>query len=137
MIILGINAYHGDASAAIVVDGQLVAAVEEERFNRIKHAAGFPDHAIRACLKIAGLQAKDIEHVALARDPRARMFKKALYAIKIPRLALNRFSAQAKFLGIQEELAEALGVGREEMKVQIHRSRPPAASPRPPIAAQR
>src|SRR5436190_6662291 len=121
MIILGINAFHGDASAAIIVDGQLVAAVEEERFNRIKHAAGFPAHAIRACLKIAGLQAKDIEHVALARDPRARIFRKALYALKIPRLALNRFSAQAKFLGIQEELAEALGVGREEIKAQIHR----------------
>src|SRR6266550_3110831 len=121
MVILGINAYHGDASAAIVVDGQLVAAVEEERFNRIKHAAGFPANAIRACLKIAGLAAKDIEHLALARDPRARIFKKALYAIKIPRLALNRFSAQAKFLGIQEELAEALGIGREEIKAQIHR----------------
>src|SRR5437016_8062902 len=121
MVILGINAYHGDASAAIVVDGQLVAAVEEARFNRLKHAAGFPANAIRACLKIAGLAAKDIEHLALARDPRARIFKKALYAIKIPRLALNRFSAQAKFLGIQEELAEALGIGREEMKAQIHR----------------
>lgn len=44
MVILGINAYHGDASAAIIVDGRLVAAVEEERFNRIKHAAGFPAH---------------------------------------------------------------------------------------------
>jgi carbamoyltransferase len=121
MVILGINAYHGDASAAIVVDGQLVAAVEEERFNRIKHAAGFPVNVIRAFLKLGGLEARDIEHVALARDPRARIFKKALYAMKIPRLALNRFSAQAKFLGIQEELAEALGVGREEIKAQIHR----------------
>ena len=69
MEILGINAYHGDASAALVIDGQLVAAAEEERFNRIKHAAGFPANAIRACLKIAGLEAKDIEHVAVARDP--------------------------------------------------------------------
>src|SRR5205823_5308870 len=70
---------------------------------------------------IAGLAAKDIEHLALARDPRARIFKKALYAIKIPRLALNRFSAQAKFLGIKEELGEALGVRGEELQVQIHR----------------
>jgi carbamoyltransferase len=44
MIILGINAYHGDASAAIVCDGKLVAAAEEERFTRIKHCAGFPAH---------------------------------------------------------------------------------------------
>src|SRR5882724_8489730 len=121
MVILGINAYHGDASAALVIDGQLVAAVEEERLNRIKHAAGFPTNAIKACLKIAGLGAKDIEHVALARDPRARIFKKALYAMKIPRLALNRFSAQAKFLGIKEELGETLGVRGDEIKAEIHR----------------
>ena len=54
--ILGINAYHGDASAAIVVDGHLVAAVEEERFNRIKHWAGFPAQSIRYCLEAAGIQ---------------------------------------------------------------------------------
>ena len=121
MVILGINAYHGDASAALVIDGQLVAAAEEERFNRIKHAAGFPANAIRACLKIAGLEAKDIEHVAVARDPRARIWRKALYAVKIPRLGLNRLGAQAKFFGIQEELGQALGVRREEIKAQIHR----------------
>ena len=46
MNILGLNAYHGDVSAALVRDGQLVAAVEEERFRRIKHVAGFPDQAI-------------------------------------------------------------------------------------------
>ena len=54
MNILGINAYHGDASAALVVDGQLVSAVEEERFNRIKHWAGFPSESIRYCLDVAG-----------------------------------------------------------------------------------
>ena len=55
MIILGINAYHGDASAAVLVDGELVAAAEEERFNRIKHAAGFPAHAAHYCSKVAGI----------------------------------------------------------------------------------
>ena len=54
MNILGINAYHGNASAAIVCDGQLIAAVEEERFNRVKYAAGFPVQAIRYCLREAG-----------------------------------------------------------------------------------
>ena len=54
MLILGINAYHGDASAALLVDGQLVAAAEEERFNRIKHCAGFPRLAIEFCLEAAG-----------------------------------------------------------------------------------
>ena len=118
---LGINAYHGDASAAIVVDGQLVAAVEEERFNRIKHAAGFPANAIRACLKIAGLETKDIEHVALARDPRARIFRKALYALRVPRLAMERLKVHGKFAGVEDDLGQALGVRGEELRAQIHR----------------
>jgi carbamoyltransferase len=121
MNILGINAYHGDASAAIVVDGQLVAAAEEERFNRIKHSAGFPTHAIRYCLEAVGIKPHEIDHVAVARDPRARMWRKALYAIKIPRMAMNRFSAQAKFFSIDEELGKALGVRCEEIRAQIHR----------------
>ena len=50
MNILGVNAYHGDVSAALVCDGQLVAAVEEERYRRIKHCAGLPRHAMRGCL---------------------------------------------------------------------------------------
>lgn len=83
MVILGLNAYHGDASAALLVDGQLVAAAEEERFNRIKHSAGFPTQAIQACLKLGGLEARDIEHVAIVRDPRARLLRKALYALLV------------------------------------------------------
>ena len=51
MYILGINAYHGDAAAAIIQDGELLAAVEEERFNRQKHCAGFPVHSIQYCLE--------------------------------------------------------------------------------------
>src|SRR5207247_2056329 len=54
MIILGINAYHGDVSAVLLRDGELVTAVEEERFRRVKHWAGFTQEAIRACLEIAG-----------------------------------------------------------------------------------
>ena len=54
MYILGINAYHGDAAAAIISDGRLIAAAEEERFNRFKHSAGFPEQAIRYCLDDGG-----------------------------------------------------------------------------------
>ena len=121
MIILGINAFHGDASAAIVVDGQLIAAVEEERFNRVKHSAGFPANAIRYCLQSAGVNAQEIDHIAVARDPSARMWRKALYALKMPRLALNRIGAQANFIGIKEEFARALGLESEEIKAEIHR----------------
>ncbi|MCC6509098.1 MAG: carbamoyltransferase, partial [Pirellulaceae bacterium] len=73
--IIGINAYHGDASAALVIDGQLVAAVEEERFNRIKHWAGFPIESIKYCLDFAKLHIEDIDHVAVSFNPRANLLK--------------------------------------------------------------
>ena len=53
MIVLGLNAYHADSSAAIFVNGELLAATEEERFRRVKHWAGFPSEAIKFCLKEA------------------------------------------------------------------------------------
>jgi carbamoyltransferase len=121
MILLGINAYHGDASAALVVDGALVAAVEEERFTRVKHCAGFPAHAVRYCLDAAGIKPKEIDHVAIARDPNARLLRKAVYALRMPRLALDRLGARSKFAGIKDEVGEALGVSREEIKAEIHR----------------
>jgi carbamoyltransferase len=84
MNILGINAYHGNASAAIVCDGTLVAAVEEERLNRVKYAAGFPQLAIEYCLKCAGLKLEEIDHVAVPRDPYARLATKLFYALRMP-----------------------------------------------------
>ncbi len=80
MYVLGINAYHGDASAAIVHNGKLIAAVEEERFNRFKHCAGFPAQAIRYCLDAAGIRIKDLDHVGISRDPSAHLHKKILFA---------------------------------------------------------
>jgi len=77
MIIVGINAYHGDSSAAIVVDGKLIAAAEEERFRRVKHWAGFPSEAIKYCLSEAGVKVEDIDHIALNRNPTANLLKKA------------------------------------------------------------
>ena len=55
--VLGLNAYHADAAACLVKDGDLVAAVEEERFRRIKHWGGFPSESIRYCLAEAGHRA--------------------------------------------------------------------------------
>src|ERR1041385_2944738 len=80
MYILGINAYHGDAAAALIKDGKLLAAVEEERFNRVKHCAGFPTEAVRYCLKVAGIGLEDIEHIGISRDPSAHLHKKILFA---------------------------------------------------------
>lgn len=82
MIILGINAYHGDAAAAIVRDGELIAAVEEERFNRFKHCAGLPTQSVRYCLASAGVRIEDVEHIGISRDPSAHLHKKILFAAK-------------------------------------------------------
>jgi carbamoyltransferase len=78
--ILGINAYHGEASAELIVDGSLVAAVEEERFTRIKHDTSFPHLSIRYCLETAGLRPADIDHIALSRNPRAYLGRRLVHA---------------------------------------------------------
>ena len=79
MNILGINAYHGDVSAVLLTDGDLVAALEEERFRRIKHVAGFPTNAIRRCLEV--IDAADLDHVAISRDPSAHFGKKVQFVL--------------------------------------------------------
>src|SRR5580692_8491200 len=121
MNILGINAYHGNASAAIVCEGRLVAAVEEERFNRVKYAAGFPAHAIRYCLKEAGLELKDIDHVAVPRNPYARLGTKLFYAIRMPSFARERMKVLAKFTGIPEALAQAFDTDPTKIAAKFHR----------------
>ena len=80
MYILGINAYHGDAAAAIVCDGELIAAVEEERFNRVKHCAGFPTQSIEYCLHAAGVSIEQVEHLGISRKPAARLHKRLFAA---------------------------------------------------------
>ena len=121
MNILGINAYHGNASAAVVCDGRLIAAVEEERFNRVKYAAGFPAQAIRYCLKEAGLILKDIDHVAVPRNPYARLGTKLFYAMRMPSFARERVKVLAKFTGIPEALAQAFDADPAKLSAKFHR----------------
>ncbi len=121
MNILGINAYHGNASAAIVCDGRLVAAVEEERFNRVKYAAGFPAQAIRYCLGEAGLKLAEIDHVAVPRNPWARFGTKLLYAVRMPSFARERAKVMMKFTGIREALAQAFDADPEGIRAEFHR----------------
>src|SRR5947207_383316 len=112
MIILGINAFHADSSAALIKDGQLVAAAEEERFRRIKHWAGFPSEAIKYCLAEAGIGIEEVEHVALNRDPRANLLRKAWFAFRQrPSLSAitDRLKNVAKVRSIAQELAHGLG----------------------------
>ena len=79
MIVLGLNAYHGDSAAALVKDGKLIAAAEEERFRRIKHWSGLPTEAMKWCLADAGLTLGDVDHIAINRDPSAPIFSVATY----------------------------------------------------------
>lgn len=121
MHILGINAYHGNASAAIVSDGRLVAAVEEERFNRVKYAAGFPSAAIRYCLEAAGINLSEVDHIAIPRNPWARLGTKLWYALKMPSFARERAKVLARFVGIPEALAQTFDVAPEKIRAQYHR----------------
>ncbi|HEY4978678.1 MAG TPA: carbamoyltransferase C-terminal domain-containing protein [Candidatus Acidoferrum sp.] len=121
MNILGINAYHGNASAALVSDGKLIAAVEEERFNRVKYAAGFPAAAIRYCLKEAGLSLSDIDHVAVPRNPYARLATKLFYAMRMPSFARERVKVLSKFTGIPAALAGAFDSDPAKIKATFHR----------------
>jgi carbamoyltransferase len=121
MNILGINAYHGNASAALVQDGKLIAAVEEERFNRVKYAAGFPVAAIRYCLKEAGIAIADVDHVAVPRNPWARLGTKLLYALRMPRFATERAKVLKQFVGIPEAMAQAFDLDVKSLRAQFHR----------------
>ena len=64
MYILGISAYYHDSAACLVRDGEIIAAAQEERFTRIKHDHSFPTNAIRYCLKEAGINGSDLDHVS-------------------------------------------------------------------------
>src|SRR6202790_778348 len=121
MYILGINCYHGNASAAIIADGRLVAAVEEERFNRVKYAAGFPAAAIRYCLDAAGITLGEVDHIAIPRDPRARLGTKLLYSLRMPSFALERLKVMGQFAGISETLAKAFDVSPDSIRAAYHR----------------
>jgi len=109
-VILGINAYHGDSSACLVVDGKLVAAAEEERFRRIKHWAGFPSESIRYCLEEAGIRLGDVDFVAINSDPKANLMKKIGFTLKKrPELGLimDRLKNQNERRSIEQELQTA------------------------------
>jgi carbamoyltransferase len=119
LTILGLNAFHGDASAALFVDGQLASAVEEERFNRIKHWAGFPKLAARFCLR--DVDPGGLQHVAISRDPRAHVWSKIRRVVTRPGDWPRVFS-RAKNTVAVSRLAERLnaeGIGGGNVRVHF------------------
>lgn len=113
MYILGLNAYHADGSAVLLRDGELIVAVEEERFRRVKHWAGFPSETIAKCLEIGGITGGEVKHVAISRDPKANLLRKAAFAfsnrMKLANI-VNRTRNLKKVHQVRDPLAAALGI---------------------------
>jgi carbamoyltransferase len=121
-IILGINAYHASASAALVIDGRVVVAIPEERLNRIKYFGGFPSLAVDECLRFAGLKVTDITHVAIGRDSSANLTKKLQYVIAHAPSLGNFFKMRAKkrpLNDIRQILAQQCDIGINELKFKL------------------
>ncbi len=116
MVILGLNTHHADSSAAIFVDGKLIAATEEERFTRVKHWAGFPEQAIRFCLKEAGITLDEVDHITIGRDPKAKMNRKFLYVLKnftkIGSLLKDRWGNRKKITSLSDDFVTAFGISK-------------------------
>jgi carbamoyltransferase len=124
--ILGLNAFHGDSSAALLRDGVLVSAIEEERLNRIKHWAGLPVAAAEACL--AGTDPADLKHIATSRDPKANFGRKLLRVATHPESwsrARSRAANSLRVTTIQSDLSKALGYSVDHAQfhyVEHHRA---------------
>jgi carbamoyltransferase len=100
MYIIGINSHHPDSSACIIKDGKLIAAVEEERFTRIKHWAGLPVLSIRHCLNEAKIKLSEVEYISVNRDPEANFFEKFKFILRQRpsyKLILDRLKFRKKY----------------------------------------
>jgi carbamoyltransferase len=120
VLILGINAYHGDSSACLLKEGELIAAVEEERFRRVKHWAGFPSRAIEYCLQEARISLADLDHIALNQDTRANLWRKVAFSVwnrPDPRMVLDRIRNRRKRASVREDLAR---VGAGQYRAEVH-----------------
>lgn len=122
MYILGINAYHGDSSACILKNGEVIAASEEERFRRIKHWAGFPSEAIKFCLVEANIDITQVDYVTISRNPSANIHKKIIHAAKnlVSVKALKDRLANTKKIGsVKAELSKVFNISEDQIKAEI------------------
>jgi len=123
MLILGLNMFHADASAAIVQDGKVVFAIAEERLNRHKHYGGFPSLAVKACLDAVGAKITDIDHVAVGQDSDANLAKKVQYALSKPSKILNFIRLRQRKEGMRDVrslLANSLQIDPQLLRFQEH-----------------
>ena len=122
--ILGINLNHPDASAALILDGKVVAAVAEERFGkRIKHDPSFPEHAIRWVLAAGGILPKELDFIAVARDPSQSRGARISYVLRHPftggMAAWEHLRRARTDLGIGEQVAIACTQAPDSLKARV------------------
>ena len=120
MLILGLNAYHGDSAACLMKDGCLVAAAEEERFRRIKHWAGLPTKAIDYCLWQGGTTLGEVEHIAINRKPGVNNWRRLRFVLSHrpdPRLMWQKIKNMRSASSAGEALEQAYGL---KLKAQVH-----------------
>jgi carbamoyltransferase len=123
MLILGVNMFHADASAAIVMDGEVKFAIAEERLNRRKHFGGFPALAVRACLDAVGAKISDVQHVAVGQDTDANLAQKVKYALSNPAKILNFIRLRQRkeaMRDVRSLLAKALDTDPAKLRFQEH-----------------
>ena len=123
MLILGLNMFHADASAAIVQDGEVLFAIAEERLNRHKHYGGFPRLAIKACLDAVGARITDIDHLAIGQDSDANLAEKVQYALANPARILNFIRLRRRKQALRDVrvlLAESLDIDPRLLRFQEH-----------------
>src|SRR5438034_7030749 len=123
MLILGLNMFHADASAAIIQDGEVHLAMADGRLNRIKHYAGFPSLAIKACRDAAGAKMTDVDHVAVSQDSDANLSRKVQYALANPAKILNfiRLRQHKEAMrDVRSLIATSLDVDPAQLRFQEH-----------------
>ena len=126
MVILGLNAFHPDSAACVLVDGKLVAAVAEERLGqRRKHVAGFPGLAINGVLKMAGATIRDVDYIAVGNDSNANFSAKIRHVLSTPiksvRSVITHFQRRYQMRGFPEMIAEACGVNEADCRFKVER----------------
>jgi carbamoyltransferase len=114
--VIGINAFHGDSSACLVIDGKVICAFEEERLLRIKHWAGLPINSIKKCLEFANLNIEDIDAFAVSKDPNAKRFKKISFAIKnifyLNKIISSRYQVGNKVISLSDQLKSEFNLSK-------------------------
>jgi carbamoyltransferase len=130
-VILGVNAFHADSAACLVIDGVLKAAIAEERLGvRQKHCPQFPEHAIQRVLRDAGVRLRDVTHVAVPKNPGANLATKVGYVARQPLktagAVIEHFTRRQSSESAFDRLAQICGEDPAEVNFEMVRVEHPS-----------